>query len=39
MTDVKVLLLNMLRDDWGLDFTPKSSQRISTFPRAPSPPR
>jgi len=25
MTDVKVLLLNMLRDDWGLDFTPKFS--------------
>lgn len=25
MTDVKVLLLNMLKEGWGLDFTPKFS--------------
>jgi len=25
LTDVKVQLLEMLRDDWGLDFTPKFS--------------
>ena len=25
MTDVKVLMLNMLKEGWGLDFTPKFS--------------